>query len=349
MTDVSALELLAVDLIDHHPANPRHQIGDIAELAESIRLVGVLQPISVYREGGRFVCLMGNRRLAAARKAGLEAVPALVWGQMGPEHQMVAMLVENLQRIDLNPMDEAEGFAALALAGMDQAEIGARVGKSQSSISRRMRLLELDEESQAKVRTGALSARAALASLEPKKERPRSDPGPKRADDVLDAMYGDAAPMVRDVQAELLAALEALVDQRLPSAAAHIANAHRALFPVVQAPSWIVTDEDDAADVLAEAESVVEERPARAHNPVAALGEAIAASVARRDGHPPGPVQVTIGPPDGSFATRLVECAQHGRLTRTPELDFARSKAQAHIDEKHAGAGEVVVGEDVAS
>lgn len=230
---MSELELLPVGAVDVHPHNPRKDVGDLTELAASIRSVGVLQPITVHKKGKRYVCLLGHRRLAAAKAAGLEVVPAVTWNGLSEADQVALMLVENLQREDLNPIDEADALGELA-STMKQEEIAAKVGRSQSYISRRLRLLELDDEVKASVVAGKTSAAAALRTLEPKKDRPKKADEPSGDDrtlaDQLHTLYGDAAPTVIEVYSLLHDALFAIDDGRLPAAAAAIGDANRRLF-----------------------------------------------------------------------------------------------------------------------
>lgn len=133
------------------PDNPRQNRGDISELVASIRSVGILQPLLVSSEPGpgyRIVC--GERRWAAAVELGLTAVPCLVRTFTELERQE-AMLIENLQRHNLSPLEEANAFQRLIGLGYSQRRIAERVGKSQGYVSRRLLLLSLPAATQERV------------------------------------------------------------------------------------------------------------------------------------------------------------------------------------------------------
>jgi ParB family transcriptional regulator, chromosome partitioning protein len=130
--------------------NARRQLGDLGELAASIKANGVLQALTVVEmpaEGGRPVygLVAGERRLTAARQVGLDEVPCLV-RDLDERQRTVAMLVENLQRRDLDPLDEASGIRRLTGLGLSQHEIAAQLGCSQSHVSKRLSLLGLPEQ-----------------------------------------------------------------------------------------------------------------------------------------------------------------------------------------------------------
>jgi len=124
--------------------------GSLRELASSITRHGVLQPLIVEPlEGGRYGLLVGRRRLEAARIAGLRRVPALVLDKaLGPEESMTVRLVEVLHREGLDPIDEAEAYAALRGMGVSVSEIARRVGKERTYVSHQMRPLRLKPEQQ---------------------------------------------------------------------------------------------------------------------------------------------------------------------------------------------------------
>lgn len=140
---------------------PRVRFDDesIAELAESIARQGVLQPLIVIpRDGGGYELVSGERRWRAAQRAGLATVPVIV-RDLGERDLLEIALVENLQREDLDPIEEGLGFRRLRDEfGMTQAELGAAVGKSRPAIANALRLLDLPDAVQAQVRSGALSA-----------------------------------------------------------------------------------------------------------------------------------------------------------------------------------------------
>jgi len=143
-----------------NPYQPRRQFREesLEELAASIREVGVLQPIIVRQEGeGDYVLVAGERRLRAARLAGLTTIPALV--RSPSEQQMLEMaLVENVQREDINPIDAALAYKRLLEEfGMTQEQIAQRVGKSVPAISNTLRLLQLPEYIVKSLQEGVIS------------------------------------------------------------------------------------------------------------------------------------------------------------------------------------------------
>lgn len=143
--------------------NLRGDVGDITELAESIVAVGLLQPIVTREHGGRLVVVAGHRRLAAIRKIGWEHVDVIVRPPMRPDEVIAAMLIENGQRKDLDPIEEARGLARLAVdAGLEtQQQIASRIGRTKMYVSNRLALLALTPEEQEQVRSGELTIGAA--------------------------------------------------------------------------------------------------------------------------------------------------------------------------------------------
>jgi len=163
------LASLAIDTLQPGRFQPRARIGQeaLAELAESIKSQGVMQPILARPIGaGRYEIIAGERRWRAARMAGLAAVPALV-REVTDRHALAIALIENLQREDLNPLDEATGIRRLTEEfGMTHAEAAEAVGRSRAAITNALRLLELAPPVQELVREGKLDmghARALLA------------------------------------------------------------------------------------------------------------------------------------------------------------------------------------------
>jgi ParB family chromosome partitioning protein len=161
---------LGVDQIERNPRQPRRNFdpADLEQLTDSIRQHGVLQPLIVARmEGdGDYVLIAGERRLQAARQAGLATVPAVV--RTATDQQLLVLaLIENLQRADLNPLEAAEGYRQLADEfGLSHEAIADQVGKSRSTVTNALRLLQLPESVQTAVMDGRLSeghARALLA------------------------------------------------------------------------------------------------------------------------------------------------------------------------------------------
>ena len=162
---------IAIGDIDPNPDQPRRvfQEESIAQLAQSIREQGVLQPILVTPEdGGRYRIVAGERRWRASRAAGLDVVPCLV-RDLDVIQQMEIALVENLQREDLNPIEAARGIRSLMQqCGYTQEAVANRLSKSRPAVANLLRLLTLPEEVMALVEKGALSAGHArvLAGME---------------------------------------------------------------------------------------------------------------------------------------------------------------------------------------
>ena len=157
-----------VDLVDVDD-NVRADVGDLEDLAESIRQHGVMQPISVALSAteGRFTLVVGQRRLAAAKLAGLERIPAIFdpRGSVGTPTRSIRQLVENVQRRDLNPLEEARALRGIldASKGMTQDELAKQVGRSRPAVTNLLRILELDKKVRDLVAAGSLSMAHAKA------------------------------------------------------------------------------------------------------------------------------------------------------------------------------------------
>ena len=131
----------------------------IEELTESIRAQGIVQPLVVTPEGEGWTIIAGERRWRAARRAGLEEVPVVVREVADARELLELALVENLQRSDLNPLEEAEAYAALQEKfGLSQEEVAGRVGKARTTVTNSLRLLRLPEEVRDLLREGKLTA-----------------------------------------------------------------------------------------------------------------------------------------------------------------------------------------------
>ncbi|MDI6871657.1 MAG: ParB/RepB/Spo0J family partition protein [Bacillota bacterium] len=145
----ATLQQIPIDRVSTNPYQPRNFAeGDpaLAELAESIRCHGLLQPILVSRQGDGYVLVAGERRWRAAALAGLTTVPALV-GEFGPREMAENALLENLQRRDLTCLEEAEAYRRLLEEfGLTQEELAARLGRSQPAVANKLRLLRLPEK-----------------------------------------------------------------------------------------------------------------------------------------------------------------------------------------------------------
>ena len=168
-TDASEnLHLLPVSQIERNADQPRRNFDDAAlnELADSIREHGILQPLTVRRlASGYYQIVAGERRWRAARLAGLSEVPAIVIDADERKAAELA-LIENLQREDLNPIEEAEGYRRLIESfRMTQEDAAARVGKSRSAVANALRLLGLCPEVRAMLERGALTGGHARALI----------------------------------------------------------------------------------------------------------------------------------------------------------------------------------------
>lgn len=151
---------IAVSQLDPNPDQPRRTFDTQAleALAESIRQAGVLQPLLVVENGARYRIVAGERRYRAARMAGLQSVPCVV-RDMTEQERMEAALIENLQREDLNPIEEAAGIRALMEeCGYTQELAAKRVGRSRPAVANLLRLLQLPESIRELVKAGELSS-----------------------------------------------------------------------------------------------------------------------------------------------------------------------------------------------
>ncbi|MEW6441712.1 MAG: ParB/RepB/Spo0J family partition protein [bacterium] len=159
--------LCPIDEIDPNPNQPRTRFEEesLNALSETIRKRGVLQPLLVRRKQDRYEIIAGERRWRAARKAGLEKVPVLVRDAEEDETLEISLL-ENLQREDLNPIEEARAYRRMVeQLNITQEELAGKIGKDRSSVANAIRLLQLPREIQEDVSTGDLSAGHARALL----------------------------------------------------------------------------------------------------------------------------------------------------------------------------------------
>jgi ParB family chromosome partitioning protein len=158
---------VALDSIVPSPFQPRRDFepGQLEELAASIRESGVLQPLIVRLVSGKYELIAGERRWRAARLAGLAEVPVII-RPAGDLEAMELALVENLQRADLNPVEEAEGYARLMETfQLTQEQVAQKVGKSRATVANALRLRGLAPESRALLQAGKISAGHAKALL----------------------------------------------------------------------------------------------------------------------------------------------------------------------------------------
>ena len=140
---------------------------EMQELTDSIKANGILQPLTVRDlDDGKFELIAGERRLRSAREAGLETVPVYILSVEADVEMMEYALIENIQRVDLNPIEEAEGYAILCgKYNLAQEEIAKRVGKSRPAIANALRLLKLPPEIKSALKSGDISAGHARAIL----------------------------------------------------------------------------------------------------------------------------------------------------------------------------------------
>lgn len=140
---------LNVNLIDSHPENPRKDLGDISELTASISKNGVLQNLTVIPSPdseGRYWALIGHRRLAAAKAAGLESVPCKIVDNLSEKEQITTMLEENMQRSDLTIVEQAKSFQMVIDMGETVGTIAEKTGFSTTTVRNRIEIAKLDEK-----------------------------------------------------------------------------------------------------------------------------------------------------------------------------------------------------------
>ena len=147
MNDKMIIVPIPLDMLEPHPDNPRKDLGDLTELADSIKANGIMQNLTVVAspDPDKYRVVIGHRRLAAAKLAGLRKVPCII-SEMDEKEQISTMLLENMQRSDLTPYEQAWGFRQLSILGCSVEEISDKSGFSQSTVRRRLKLAELDQE-----------------------------------------------------------------------------------------------------------------------------------------------------------------------------------------------------------
>lgn len=152
-TATQTLQYIPIEKISPHPQNPRKDLGDLSELTENIKVNGILQNLTVVPRLGEitkehigfYTVVVGHRRLAAAKLAGLSEVPCIV-ADMTEIKQLRTMLSENMQRSDLTVYEQAQGFQTMLDLGDTVEEIAERAGFSETTVRRRVKLLELDQD-----------------------------------------------------------------------------------------------------------------------------------------------------------------------------------------------------------
>lgn len=167
MDEKGRILMLKLDLVQPNKEQPRKTFDEekINELAESIKNYGVLQPLLVQKNDSFYEIIAGERRWRAAKAAGLKEVPAVL-KEYSKQEAMEISLIENVQRADLNPIEEALGYKQLIDEfGLTQEEIAVRVAKSRTAITNTMRLLKLDEQIQNMLVQGVITSGHARALL----------------------------------------------------------------------------------------------------------------------------------------------------------------------------------------
>lgn len=145
MENSSPLVFLSVNQLHPHPDNPRKELGDLTELADSIKASGILQNLTVVPDNTGYTVIIGHRRLAAAKLAGLTEVPCVIT-EMDQKEQIQTMLLENMVRSDLTPYEEAQGFQMMLDLGSTVEEIAEKSGFSKTTVRHRVKLLDLDAD-----------------------------------------------------------------------------------------------------------------------------------------------------------------------------------------------------------
>lgn len=166
-TDGDSVSIVRITQVEPNKNQPRRRFSDdkIGELADSIKEHGVIQPIIVVKNGEFYKIVAGERRWRAAKKAGLKEIPVVVRNYSDLEIAQIA-LIENLQRENLNPIEEALGYQTLMNKyNMTQEDVSGKIGKSRSAIANSVRLLSLDEPIREKLISGELSSGHARALL----------------------------------------------------------------------------------------------------------------------------------------------------------------------------------------
>lgn len=212
--------LLALDLIDPHPQQPRQEMAeeDIEGLAASIRKHGVIQPITVEEAGGgRYVLHAGHRRVTAARRAGLAVIPANIVPPLdgnGKRERFLRAVIENVQRVNLNPIEEAQAYALMRDEyGLTAREIADEMGVPLSRVSNALALLRMDVGLQALVASGKLTN--SLPGLKALQAIPDAEARVKLAERLVERGSGHSPQAVTNAARYLTVQLAA--EQKLDS------------------------------------------------------------------------------------------------------------------------------------
>ena len=185
--DLSGVQEIDISLISPDKSQPRKNFDDasLKELAESIKQVGVIQPLIVQKKTDYYQIIAGERRFRAAMKAGLKKVPVLI-KEYNPQETLEISLIENIQRENLDPIEEAQAYQRLIKEyHLKQDEVAARVGKSRPAVANALRLLKLSDELKTMVATEAISTGHAKVLLGVENEALRNALARKCAEDDL--------------------------------------------------------------------------------------------------------------------------------------------------------------------
>lgn len=147
MNDKMTIVPIPLDMLEPHPDNPRKDLGDLTELADSIKTNGIMQNLTVVAipDSNKYRVVIGHRRMAAAKLAGITELPCVV-SDMDHKEQVATMLAENMQRSDLTVYEQAWGFQQMTILGCSVEEISSKSGFSQSTVRRRLKIAELDKK-----------------------------------------------------------------------------------------------------------------------------------------------------------------------------------------------------------
>ena len=168
------IQMIPIEKLYNHPDNPRKEVGDVTELAESIKHSGIMQNLTVVPFEDGYRVIIGHRRLAASKIAGLSQLPCLI-SEMDYKEQIATMLSENMQRVDLTTPEQALGIQMMFDLGESVKEISERTGFSESTVRKRMKIAKLpfDKLKQAEQRGGTLEDYIKCCEIEDEGERMR--------------------------------------------------------------------------------------------------------------------------------------------------------------------------------
>lgn len=169
---LNQIQMIPIDRLEPHPENPRKDVGDVTELADSIRHSGIMQNLTVVPFGDKYRVVIGHRRLAAAKEAGLSELPCMV-SDMDYREQCATMLAENMQRTDLTVPEQVQGVQLLLNLGETVDEISKKTGFSASTVKKRVKLatLPVEEFKAADERGGTLEEYVKCMEIEDEEKR----------------------------------------------------------------------------------------------------------------------------------------------------------------------------------